>query len=371
MIDLTAVTGGGSTGFAGGLGGVSALFVILILIYFIFPNTLRLGEAETVIHSRLNDIIGGTGGQVQETQVPAGLHLDGEAGAAGSVVVAGTVACPGLYAAAADVGHVSRVGHEAAAVINGEPDIVTVGVGHLYGVGEQSIGRGADAIHRLGQVQVALAFVGSGKRGGVCVFLIIIAADLVVGAVGLLLSNGRRNSRQLIRVFHLDQHDVRTVNIHGVDGGGVQLPVVRQALRFGEGEVMARGPELDVVVLVNAHDALGHIDRSLPVIGIFVFIILADPDLIIALGGVAVHVQGDRFGGLIVQLVLPFLGHHHGLHGAGANGLGVCKFALAFLSGAGVDVSQSGAGVGGQIAILIQILLDVGIQIAVLGLAVL
>ena len=150
------------------------------------------------------------------------------------------------------VGHLSMVHYiletGGGGIVDGEPDIVVVGVLDGDLVGEEFIGR-FDAGDRLQHVQVALTVVGSGQGADASIGLIVVTAEHEIGAVGIGLGNrmsgrlgsGFRSNEVRIVILNLYQHGDRTVDHHGMYGGGVQLPGVFHFLGLGEAEIVAFG----------------------------------------------------------------------------------------------------------------------------------
>ena len=154
----------------------------------------------------------------------------------------------------------------------------------------------------------------------------------------------------------LDEHGLYTVDHHGAHDRGVQLPTVAQILRLGKGEIMTGGQYLRFVKTSDTHDADGDIDGAMPVI------VLVKYQIVYVGFVIAVDLKFDIFFGSLVKGVFPVLGNGQRLYGLGLLLFGRFKgygIRLVVLRQTGVRIGEGGAGIGGQFAVLVDVILNI------------
>ena len=322
---------------------------------------LGLVEGEAFGKRALGEGVGGAGGKVGEAEVPAVLHLDGDIGVAGRVVIAvsirsGSTRDGGVHDRCAGLGVVNREPHPVVGVVLG---VVLGSGGGGLGVLDRQREREGRILRRifsgddLGQVEVGAAVVDGGKAGSVGVDVVGVAIDRV----------GRGAGGQRVVLVDHDEHGQLTVDEHRVHDGGLELPVVLLGAELGELEVMAFGARERLIVL---DDAGGDEGAGRPAV------VFAD------LGGVerlVVHEHGNLKAIDVGLAALPFLGGGQ-RGGLGLDGIRVFVGAgLATRAVTGVIPSDARVGVGAEgvaaVVVIDDVLLDLGIELGVLDVAVL
>ena len=302
------------------------------------------------------------GGEVEETEVVAGLQVDNDICSAGGVVEAGPAAVfHFLFSAGYE-------GINVTAVPDGEPDpvigveivcaaVCRFGVNHVQCELEGLFGIRVFPVDDLREVEAGTAVVGRGQPGG-CEFICIVVFAARDGTAG--------RNRILYRTFRCrvlfvdqDQRGLGSVDDHGTNGGDVKLPVISQILGLLECEVVARGQKLNVAaVFIRAHDADGDEHAVFPIVvirkshGVFI-------------GAVHQDREGDGLSLLPVQRVFPLLGYEERLNSGRFDRIRILKCLVAFRAGTGVFVFQRGGGIGRQVSFVVDVILDVCIQVII------
>ena len=338
-------------------GGLTALKGPLSVLIAVDEGERGTLENEALREFSLSDGIGRADRYVVDTDGVAGLHGNRDVGVVGGIPPAATIVRSTL----------NTLGDAVAVLVtDGNPDPV---IGVVTGIvllrrscrgrkrivdvqreREDGILRRVIAVDDLGDVEARAALVGcreSSRR-----FI-----DVVRGIVELV--GGRAVRYRMIRV-RLDEHRHHVVDEHRVHGRGVDLPLEAFALnlRLGEGEVVS----LRAIqrLAVRTHDADGDEDRIRPAVviverhGVVRIIIARD-------------VEGDavRLFPIVLEQVAPVLGNSKFLDSAVLNriGIGESRRLGTRIRETGVGVGERGSGVGLEVAVYVDILLDCRIEV--------
>ena len=354
-----------AVGCFAGLGGLRA----------VLARELRLVEVEAIRQVALGEGVGGAGGQVRETQVPIGLHLDGNLVAAGSIVVA--LVIRSYNARTGDVGVRNR--GAGVRVVNREPHVV-VGVrvrgrsAGSFGVIDRQrereglVGVGILAGDDLGQVEVGATVVVCLERHSALSGNVVgLAVDHVLIIQSFNMYDGKVNAWEFTLLFQ-DERVQFAVDEHGMNDWGNELPVVLLRTKLCKGKVMTVIKNLRLAIfLVDAHKASGDVDRVLGPCGIVIgrqgdigeFLLVRE------------HGQADCLCLAVVELVLPIFVHRHLFcHKTDRFGIGVDCRLLTIIS-TGIGVGKLGLGIGFQSTVFVKVLLLVRVEVVVILVAVL
>ena len=220
---------------------------------------------------RLLKGVGRISGQVENSEVPVGLHVNADSRGAGSVVITIRIGPNKAFSANGRV-HNSGARFASIGVKDGEPHPVIgivlriilvaglrfrrLGVDDAQLERELGVVRSRVAGNDLGQVEVGTTVVGCLQSGHLSIDVVGLALDGIGGCA----------RRCGVLCIGLDEHGLGAVDEHRVHGRRVELPVVLRTVELGEGEVVTLSTRKHLAIL---DDTDGDEGAVFPPVGVF------------------------------------------------------------------------------------------------------